>query len=148
MTPVAFLAFPHSIPVLARGHRWSLIRHQIAGTWVNQQPFCGLRLTMRTNIAELAAMIHRRFYGADLGRGSLSLDTLGAYRVMLKSMGLDCNETYQHLAEGFYPVDFANGFLDRVADGAPRFSDLISDPNDVDVAASRAIIAIVAPNSD
>jgi hypothetical protein len=44
MTPAAFLAVPHSIPVLAPGHRWSLIRRQIAGTWVNQQPFCGLRL--------------------------------------------------------------------------------------------------------
>jgi hypothetical protein len=67
---------------------------------------------------------------------------------MLSAAGLDCDESYPHLAEGFYPIDLTDGFLDRVAIGAPRFSDLVSDPADVDVAVSRAIIAIVAPNSD
>ena len=146
MKPVAFLAFPHSIPVLAPEYRWSLIQHQVAGTWVRQQPFCGLRLTMRPEIAKLAVAIHHRWYATDLGRPQTRLSTIVEYRDMLGSADLDCDESYEHLAEGFYPID--PEFLDRVAVDAPRFAELIVKPGDVEVAASRAIIAIVAPNSD
>jgi hypothetical protein len=148
MNPVAFLAFPHAIPVLARGHRWSLIQHQIAGVCVGQQRFCGLRLTMNTDIAELAVRLHRQFYGTSLGCGRPGLSTLVGYSDMLKSVELDCEETYPHLAEGFYPIDFSQEALDRVAVEAPRFADLIGEPVPYGGAEARAIIAIVAPNSD
>ncbi len=148
MTPVAFLAFPHSVPVLASGFRWSLIEHQIAGVCVHQQRFCGLRLTMRTDIAELAATVHRRFYGTNAGCCTPALRTLVEYRTMLASEGLDCDGSYPHFAEGFYPVDFSEESLDRVATDAPGFGDLIGEPAPYGGAGHRAVIAFVAPNSD
>ncbi|WP_036292175.1 hypothetical protein [Methylosinus sp. PW1] len=147
MTPTAFLVFPHLVPVLAPGFKWSLIEHQICGTWCRQQTFAGLRLTMREPAAEVAKFIARNWWGTGIGWRTPTLDQLDLYRSQLRRIGLDANTSYAWLSEGFYPVDFSQRALDCIASDAPEFDELLVNRM-TRSAEELAIIAIVAPNSD
>jgi hypothetical protein len=147
MTPVAFIAFTSRVPVLTPSHRWSLLEHQIAGMLCGQQRFVGLRLRMRAEVAQAVISIARHWWESNIGCWKPSLDDLETYRAQLRAIGLDANRAYTLLSEGFYPADFSQEALERIAVDPPAFADLLGEPVDGS-AESHAVIAFVAPNSD
>ena len=150
MRVAAFIAFTELVPVLADGHPWSLLDHQVAGIACRHVQFVGRRVQLEPETELGFRRIASYWYDQQVSWGLPSLETLMEYREQLQRLGLDCNSsnTYRHLTEGFYPVDLNQDVIDRLCLPPFPLDSLLGEPPPYGGLSDRAILAVIAPNSD
>jgi hypothetical protein len=173
------LAFMEGVPVLDERHEWLALAHQTGGVSCTRHEMVALRLEARPEVAAHMKHVAVERYGSDLTTGwSMSLSALRGYGDAIAPLGLNCEYSYRHLGEGFYPADLprsplwqkrepftfqsesqvadamaddirlAQELVDRLAVDAPRLADLGGEPKPYGGFLNRAILAWLAPNSD
>lgn len=151
--PVALIAFMESVPVLSPTRRWSLIEHSAGGHMCASLRMVATTLALKTEAKQhLTAMVrnfccHKEsWWSAD----TTLLDDLFEYRRWINNIGLDCNKwyTYRYLQEAFYPADLSQAAIDAIVDEPFDLDSLLSKPELLGSIEDRAIISILAENSD
>lgn len=99
---------------------WYAIRHQCAGHACRQRDLFGTPLTPRGAIAMGLAQLANRWEWSDCGMWGLALDEVERYRAELRALGLDCNQSFAELLEGYYPIDLPERLSELVEDELPE----------------------------
>lgn len=95
-------------------YKFECIAHQTAGHGCHTQYIFGIRL--KPYVPDTLRLIEEKFFESDIGAFGQSLDSILEYRRMIQDIfDVDCNHSYQDLEEGFYPIDFSNENLRKMA---------------------------------
>jgi hypothetical protein len=135
------LAFCGSVPPDDADHLL-LLRHSTSGHWQECLRFAGMPIDLSVSGAAFGSTIARRWHASGVSARSAPLEIIEEYRNSLRTYGLDCNECFQHFAEGAYPVDFDDGSLERLS----TLSQLDELPFPVEHL-EGACLLLLAPNS-
>lgn len=135
------LAFCGSIPP-DNADCLQLFRHNTSGCWRESLRFAGVPLELSTSGSVLGSTLARKWHGTSVAARFAPLEAIEEYRNSLKAFGLDCNECFQHFAEGSYPVDLDDGSLERLS----TVYDFRELPFPVEQLESACLL-ILAPNS-
>lgn len=104
---------------LVEGRTWHHIRHQCAGNACRQRDIMGTVLTPRGTVAMGLAQLAARWEGSLCGMWNLRLEDVVRYQGDLQALGLDCEEEFSDLLEGYYPIDMPESLTDIIEDDLP-----------------------------
>lgn len=93
------------------------IVHQTSGHACNQHYIYGVVLTPKNNIVKNAIKaISDEWLDSDMGCFGVTLSETLKYREQInKTLGVDCNASFQSLEEAFYPIDYSKENLERLS---------------------------------
>jgi hypothetical protein len=133
------LCFPRVVRPLG-DDGWVFALHETGGIWQERRRVVAMRLPTAPGGSAVAHAIARAMAHSNISAAFALFDQVAEYRRLLNEHGLDCNQHFQSLAEGFYPIDLTDEAL-----GILQVASVPAEVLDV-MEADTMCLAVLAPN--